>query len=326
MNIQKTKEFKKTIEKTYKNCNPLYIQSGKEMIPFFLVKSKIFGNRIINLPFLDVGVVPKKISKKDVQKILEKLGGKGVIEIRGDKSFENYEKIRKTFLAEGFIEEKEKYQMVCKIEDTKKMWKNFHKHTRNDIRKAEKSGLKIRQINSKKELEKFYSLYFREMKNFGTPQHSKRFFVNLMEEFKEKFFGLNCYKNGKLIASIIMIYSGKEGYLWFNVSESGYREYRPNDLLYWEMIKFAKKKKLNKIYLGQVDLESDNPKAKGLYKFKSKWNSYPVERIYFYHGIKEQGKQGGKKDKLKRFRKIWKKIPSPILKKLGPKIASQLGI
>ncbi len=128
-----------------------------------------------------------------------------------------------------------------------------------------------------------------------------------------------------IAGSIILFYNGKNGYISFNVSEPKYRQYRPNDFLYWEIIKLAIKKGVKYLDLGQIDKDSSDQRAIGLYKFKRKWLGDVHDRVYYYYDLEKKENKSEKKDKLKKFRSIWKKIPSPILKLIGPKIASQLG-
>ena len=63
----------------------------------------------------------------------------------------------------------------------------------------------------------------------------------------KSFFGLNCYKKDKLIGSLIMLYYNDCGYIVFNVSNRKFREFRPNDLLYWKTIKSCIKKGLKHV-------------------------------------------------------------------------------
>jgi hypothetical protein len=65
--------------------------------------------------------------------------------------------------------------------------------------------------------------------------------------------------------------------------------------------------------------------AYGLSKFKSKWLGDLYDRIYFNYSEKKEGNQE-KRDNLKKYRKIWKRLPAPIVKIIGPKICSQLGV
>jgi len=317
-------KFKKVIEKTYKNCKGEYYFSKnngkiKAIFPFVSVKSKLLGDRMISLPFLDNGGFLGEYGKKGIKELFKNLEN---IEIRLNSSMKNFSKDKKILNSLGLRADTSRQQFIVKLTSEKDLWKRFHKHTRNDIRKAEKSGLKLKSVVLDEELKKFYKLYFENMKFFGTPQHSYKFFKNLFEIMKENVVGFNCYYKDSLAGSIIMFYEKKYGYISFNVSNPKYREYRPNDILYWEMIKLAIKKGIKYIDLGQIEKDSLDSRAIGLYKFKRKWMGDPHDRVYFSFEKKEKGK----KNRLKKFRKIWKKVPSSILKKVGPKIAAQLAI
>ena len=318
--VQHSLKFRDVIQDSYSNCVSKYFNDGKSIYPFFLVKSKIFGNRLISVPFLDVGGF---LGKED-GKVLDELKKRySKIEVRLNKFLENYEEQEKILLKKGFSKIPSKHQFIIGLSSEEEMWKNFHKHTRNDIRKAEKSNLKIKKISGE-EIKKFYKLYLQEMKNFGTPQHSKKFFNNLFEKMKENVYGLNCYYGNKLIGSIIIVFRGKYGYVMFNVSDRKYRDFRPNDLLYWETIKWAIDKKIKFIDVGQVDEDAEKgTHAYGLYKFKNKWLGKVYERVYFTIPKSEEKE---KKEKLKKFRKIWSKMPMFLIKIIGPRITREMGI
>lgn len=329
-------KFKETIEETYKNCKSEYYllinNNVKAIFPFFIIKSKLIGNRLISLPFVDNGGFLGEYKKEDIKKLikeLKKINDLKYIEIRLNSFMKNFENDKKILLKLGFNEEKSKQQFILTLTSEGDVWKRFHKHTRNDIRKAQKSGLKLKKLSSGKELKRFHKLYVKNMKFFGTPQHSYRFFKNFFDIMNENIFGFNCYFKEKIIGSIIIFYEGKRGYISHNISDVKYREYRPNDILYWELIKWAMKKKIKYIDMGQIDKESLDSKAIGLYKFKKKWLGKAYDRNYFYYYFDKEenvNKKNKKKDKLKKFRVIWKKLPLSIIKIIGPKIASQLGI
>ena len=168
------------------------------------------------------------------------------------------------------------------------------------------------------------------MKNFGTPQHSYKYFLNLFKKLKKGFKGLNCYKDKRLIGSIIILYTKNYSYLAFSISDSKHSKYRPNDLLHWEIIKWASKNNIKYFDIGQCESNSEKGnRAEGIYRFKKKWLGKIYDRNYFYYYFDKKenvDKKNKKKDKLKKIRVIWRKIPSAIINIIGPKIASQLGI
>ena len=277
----------------------------------------------MSVPFLDVGGFLGKYNVNNLKEIVELLKKENNdIEIRLNSSMKDFKKYREFFRKEDFEIDNRREQFIVKITSEEDMWKRFHKHTRNDIRKAMKSGLKIILIKKDKRFKDFYSLYSREMKNFGTPQHSFKFFENLFNT--KEVIGFNCYKNKKIIGSLILFFTGKFGYVAFNVSNSKYRNLRPNDLLYWKTIRWAIDNKIEELDLGQIEQGAPiGSRARGLFKFKQKWLGKVYERVYFTFPKRNAT---GKKNKLKKFRNVWRKIPLPVLKILGPKIASGLGI
>jgi len=334
--IQYALEWKKVIEKTYKNCKPHYYliseqNKVKAIWPFFLIKSKFFGNRLISQPFLDFGGPIGDINDVIIKNIIEEKKKIKIkyIEIRLNTFSNNYNKNEKILLNNDFEKELKIHQFILELKNEKELWNKFHKHTRNDIRKAEKSDLELKEIKDKEELKKFYKLYLKSMKNFGSPQHPRKFFENLWEFlYPNMIKGINCYYKNKLIGSIIAYLFKDYIYIIYNVSDPKYRIYKPNDILYWTLIKWAIKNKYKYFDFGQVQIDAEKEShAYGLFKFKSKWLGKLYERPYFYYPeIKTKEEKKGRKDKYKKFIKIWKKLPLFIIKIIGPKICSQLGL
>jgi len=337
--IQHSIEFKKALEKTYRNCKGKYytlVKAGQivALFPFFIVKSKLFGNRATSLPFLDVGGFLGDYDKNDLNKLINVVkaayneNGLKFIEVRTNSFITNFERDREWLLDLGFLEDSSKQQIITELTNEEDIWKRFHKHTRNDIRKAENSNLKLIRIKDKIEIKRFYKLYFTEMKNFGTPPHSLRFFNNVFNAMSEKSIGFNCYHNKQLIASLILFYQNKYAYVAFNVSNPKYRSLKPNDFLYWEAIKWALRNKIKYLDIGQIETNTDkNSRAYRLYKFKSKWLGDIYQRSYFYYHTKPSKESiSEKQSEYKRFRKIWTMLPGFIIKLIGPKICAQLGV
>jgi hypothetical protein len=326
------------VAKTYKNCEPVcYMDAGNgktnAIFPFFMVKSRIFGDRIISQPFTDFGGPMGNFDGKFMHEIMEDLKKKfgknsRYIEIRLNTSVPSYDKIESCLAKEGFEKEQKRHQFILELKSEEELWNSFTRITKKGIKKAMKSELVLSEINNEKELQAFYGLYLKSMRNFGTPQHSHDFFANLMECMKGDFRGLNCYKNGNLIGSLIVFCSKNYMYAAYNFSEHDSLVYQPNDMLYWEMIKWASKRGVKFFDFGQCETNApEGSHAAGIYKFKSKWNGIPYERPYFRYSFEKSVDKGsGGNEKFKKMIGIWKKLPPAIIKKIGPKIASELGL
>ncbi|MDA3781164.1 MAG: GNAT family N-acetyltransferase [Bacteroidales bacterium] len=307
------KIFPEILEKTYNSCKNVSLSN----LPLVRVLGISSDSKIISLPFVDV-VNARDIPISELSQIKDK---KTEIKISG--SNKNMKKIEEELLQLGFKKNIAKGHIVSNLTTEDDFWSRFHKHTRNDIRKAEKSGLKIKKIDSIEELKEFYELYFKQMKIFGTPQHSFKFFKNCFEIMKSDFFALNCYRDNTLIGSIILFLDNDYAYVSFNVSDANFRNLRPNDLLYWESVKWCLKNKVKHFDIGQIDLNpEEGTRAEALLKFKKKWLGVEYKKIYFTRGFEFSQ---SKKDSLKKFRNVWSRLPNFVIKIIGPKICSRLG-
>ena len=100
---QSTIGWKEVVSKTYKNCEPIHYMNIKDKVvktifPFFLVKSKIFGDRLISQPFIDVGGPLGEFDENFIIGVIENLKRKfekdlKSIEIRINTFLSDYEKI-----------------------------------------------------------------------------------------------------------------------------------------------------------------------------------------------------------------------------------------
>jgi len=329
--------WKRALEKSYKNCSGKYYFNRGEMgegpiFPFLIVKSKLLGNRAISQPFLDFGGPLGKPDEGFFSEVLEelkKIPEIDKIEIRLNNFNEHYDEMEKTFIKLGFKKEFKKNQLILKLKSEDDLWNDFNRITKKGIKKAEKSSLKLKDLDNEEELKAFYNLYMRNMRNFGTPQHSYGFFKNLSNLFKEGFKGINCYKEEKLIASLLVLYGKDYMYAAYNVSEPKFLIYQPNDLIHWEMIRWGIKKGIKYFDIGQCDSNAEQgTHAAGIYRFKSKWGARIYDKYYFHYKIREDLKTERPKGRseYEKVIKIWKKLPLPIIKKIGPRIASQLAL
>ena len=134
------------------------------------------------------------------------------------------------------------------------------------IKQAEKSGVMVRPCG-KDGLRKFYDLHLRLRKNkyrlFPQPY---RFFDIIWKGYMEKNAGalLGAFDSrGRFIGGTIYLICGNTLYYKFNTSALDALKERPNNILLWEGIKFAKSRGLRFVDMGSSGLEQ-----KGLIMFK----------------------------------------------------------
>ncbi len=153
---------------------------------------------------------------------------------------------------------KENFHELDLRPDLHKIWQNTHDSFKSAVKQSEKSGVVVRRCE-KKELKKFYDLHLsiRKQKYRIFPQ-PYRFFEVIWDEMIAKGNGalLGAYsKEGEFIGGNIYLLCGETFYYKFNTSSLTALKYRPNNLLFWEGIKYAKALKCQSLDLGSSGLE-----------------------------------------------------------------------
>ncbi len=150
--------------------------------------------------------------------------------------------------------------------DLPAIWKGTHDSFKAAVKQSEKSGVQVKRCD-KGELAKFYQLHLRVRKNkyriFPQPY---RFFDVIWEQYMSKRNGvlLGAYDDkGNFLAGNIYLVCGNTLYYKFNTSAQDTLKLRPNNLLFWEGIKYAKERNLEYVDLGSSGLDQ-----KGLVLFK----------------------------------------------------------
>lgn len=337
--VQHSLEWKKCVEAAYPQLQSGYllVEEKEENVlglPAFFAKSFLFGDRSISLPFVDyggfIGSPTQSRAAIAFSKMRARFGCDG-IEVRLSGHSPGFPQSEKALFNYGFDRQSTRQLAVVQLEREEKMWDGFDKHTRNDVRKAEKSGLQLKQIDSQKELSTFYELYFTAMKGFGSPQHPPKFFEALYSNLsaKKMFYGWNCYSaEGQLAGSLIMLFHNNYANVAYNISSPSFRQYRPNDLLYWTALEKASEMGAESLDLGQVKQDAGpGSHARGILDYKLKWGAKLFEKPFYHFGYgegKTSGTSGGD-GKFRHLQKIWRKLPDAVVRKIGPWVSRQLG-
>jgi lipid II:glycine glycyltransferase (peptidoglycan interpeptide bridge formation enzyme) len=165
------------------------------------------------------------------------------------------------------------YQQIINIAGLteENLWKGYKKRVRRDVLKAEKSGVKIKNISDRSEIEKLFGLYQDTLqRNNAFATWTKKFFYSIYDDLilKGKADIIFSELNNKYIAGTVLIYSQDTVYYFMNASLTDYLSHCPNDILLHNAIILGIKK--NKKYF---DLMTSRDTDTALLKFKEKWGS-----------------------------------------------------
>ena len=310
------------------------------ILPLVHLKHFLFGNSLISIPFFDLGgILPddqetEKELLSEAIKLARDLKAKN-IELRhieplswlahssqltasGKKDIPiSYE-----LSAIGYFTRSHKVRMLLNLPESPEMlMKSFKSNLRRKIRKPLKEGLSLK-IGGLKLLEDFYKVFSINMRDLGSPVHSKKLMQNVLKEFPDKSKIVMVYKDSQPLACSLIIGFKK---ILENPWVSALREYRrlyPNMLLYWTMLEYACDNGYDCFDFGRSSSDE------GTYKFKEQWGAKPTRLHWHYISLDGQAidVDTSEKSKFEKAIRFWQKIPVPITKVIGPMIRKHIGL
>lgn len=198
-----------------------------------------------------------------------------------------------------------------------KMMAGFGSKLRNQILKGQKNGL-VWKIGKQDLLEPFYEVFSRNMRDLGSPVHSKRFFKAIFTHFyHHSFICVVYYRSEPVAASFMFVFKKKLSNPWAS-SIKEFRHLQTNMFLYWQMIRFA-----CNIGMEQFDMGRSS-KGASTYRFKKQWS--PTEnQIFWYRWLFPADSR-----RLQTVETLsidhWNKIPLKIANILGPIVRRSISL
>jgi serine/alanine adding enzyme len=305
-------EFKKVFKESY-NLNSIYLgfyDSDKliGILPSVVIKQPFSKPFLVSLPFFNYSGILRD-SNYPEQVILDSL--MNFIKDRNLAGFEN-----RTINYTDYLNTNELTLKRELPDSSEKLWKELDAKVRNQIRKAQRSGLVLKW--GVDQIDEFYEIYARNMLTLGTPVHSKLFFKSICNELKNYTDVLTVRKDKTAISAMLVIKFKKQLSDPFASSLKKYLSLNPNMLLYWGALQYGCDNNFCEFDFGRSSINS------GTYKFKLQWDAEPYNLSYdFYSSDKSRhtstisSYRGGK---AKLFSQMWKMSPYFLSLWLGPKL------
>jgi len=284
------------------------------VLPLVHMKSVLFGNFLVSVPFVNYGGL-----------LGESQGGRQAL-VRAADALRISLGARHVELrhlgrgVEGLPSREHKVTMILSLqENPEAQWTAFNAKLRNQVRKAEKSGLTCRSGGAEL-LDGFYDVFARNMRDLGTPVYARVFFRNVIGALPDTTRILAVSHEGRTIAAgIVSRFRDCMEMPWAS-SVADYKSLCPNNLLYWEAIRIA---------IGQgctgFDFGRSTPNE-GTFNFKKQWGAEPVQ-LYWQYLLKEGTslpELNPKNPKFEAAIKIWKRLPVGLTKLVGPGIVRNI--
>jgi serine/alanine adding enzyme len=306
------------------------------VLPLFLVKPPLWTGSLVSLPFLDfAGVladtheaasalvkaateigIEGKAHRIELRSAAKPVGGRerNVLDSFGPLDAERQ---KGSIDSRGIESKSHKVRMLLELPDSSNsLMVSFKSKLRSQIKKPIKEGLQKR-IGGAELMDDFYAVFSKNMRDLGSPVHSRDFIRHVVEYFRDKAKIFIVYKGSKPAAGSILLAHGKTITNPWASALQEYKHLSPNMLLYWAMLEYACD---NGFAL--FDFGRSSP-GSGTFRFKQQWGAraHPLLWQYIYvNGA--PGKSEGMTDSLlaEAAVKLWQKLPVTVTTRLGPPI------
>ena len=291
---------------------PVYLiarhgQQVAGVLPLVQIKSLLFGNSLTSLPFLNYGGVIA-----DTAGAAEKL-----IAAASEQALARRCKhVELRHVARQFPHLPCKtHKVAMHLPLTATIWDDLDRKVRNQIRKAEKSGLVVER-GGEELLGDFYTVFARNMRDLGTPVYSRRLFEEVLRTFPDRAqLHIVRLKDQPIAAGLTYRTQSMVQLPW----ASSIREFNSlcaNVLLYWDAIQFAQS-----TGAGVFDMGRSTPNE-GTFKFKAQWGAVPVP-LHWEYQLSPAGSLPNVSPANPKFQlaiALWQKLPLGVATRVGPMI------
>jgi len=327
-------EWGDVLHRTYKYARH-YVTVEKQgeilgIFPCLYIKSLIFGKRLISLPFVEyAGPLLRDGTESSAAQLALTQLSEHIAEL-SRRLKADYVEVRNPLGAVSNLLPSVSFSplqrhVTFEIDLTKseeELLKNMDKKSRNSLRKALRSEMSIKEVNSES-LEEYYNLYLDTQKRLGSPPHSFAFFQNIYDGFSPPgLLHILLAKCDNTAVAGVIVFGFKERLYWFgNVTRRKYAHLNPTNLLLWHVIQFGIKNGFKIFDLGQTRREDE-----GIYHFKSGWGGTEIKLEDFVYSSQRVELPNPAKTRYVFLSKMWSRLPKVVAKRIGPRIVGGIGL
>jgi len=284
------------------------------VLPLVYMKSKLFGRFLVSQPFFNYGGLlcnNREIGSallKEAAYLRDQLGARHV-ELRHIDSWSS-----------DLPTKQHKVSMVLNLAtDAETQWQAFNAKLRNQVRKAEKSGL-TSLVGGSELIADFYTVFVRNMRDLGTPVYAEKFFAEVLKAFPDFTRIIAVYLEGKPVAAGLIVWFRDTVEIPWASSIRDYNPLCPNNLLYWTALQHALTHDFKRFDFGR------STPNEGTFNFKKQWGAVPVP-LHWHYLLPEGAtlpELNTKNPKFEMAIRVWQKLPLALTRFLGPQIVRNI--
>lgn len=152
-----------------------------------------------------------------------------------------------------------------------------HEQFRRNVRRAQRSGLRVRHGRAPADIASFYELHLKTRRRQGIPIQPLRFFRLLWEYILRPGLGfVSVVEDGQrpIAAAVFLSWNGTLIYK-YGASDPERLQKRPNHLVFWDALQWSCDHGIHTVDFGRTDLENE-----GLRQFKGGWGAREEPLVY----------------------------------------------
>jgi hypothetical protein len=241
-------------------------------LPVMEVKSMVTGKRWVSLPFTDY-CAPLYDDPGSLNRLTS-----GLVDLYQSGGIPRIE-VRWNLPQHSVIRSQTDYYLhTLKLaSDPQLVLKGFKRTHRQNIGTAEERGVHIEWGSESEHLRRFYSMQLETRRRKGVPVQPWRFFDLLGKHIISQGLGfvLLAYKDAQLLAGGLFLHWQQTLTYKYAASSSEEQQYRPNNLLSWEAMRWGCENGYRLFDLGRSE-----PENQGLCRFKRGWGAEETPLTY----------------------------------------------
>lgn len=312
--------WKEVIEESFghKTCYLLSQDNAGKIngiLPLVRLHSLLFGSFAVSLPFFNYGGICA-----DDYHIRDRLLTEAV-DMARDMGIRHMELRHSRNLLRDQPVKTSKVSMRLPLPGTKEaLFASFGSKLRSQVQRAVKEGM-VARIGGLEELESFYHVFSRNMRDLGTPVYPGRFFRNILKKFPDTTrIGTVYTRDSRPVASGMLVGFKDTMEIPWASSLRDFNRFGPNMLLYSSVLEFACEAGYKVFDFGR------STPGEGTYKFKEQWGAKPVQ-LYWHYWLKNgepMPEINPHNPKYELAIKIWQHLPVRLTKLIGPQLVKNL--
>lgn len=301
---------------------PIYLlaKNGNRIVgvlPLFIIKSRIFKNCLISLPFCNYGG-PLSDNQEIEQALIEK--AKNIV-VREELNF--FETRSEAKIKSNLIDRTDKGSVIISLPKSEsQLWSQIGTNRRTCIRKGRINNLRV---TLEKTSVNFYKVYSENQRNLGSPVISNQYFSEFLKAFPSNSGVLTASNEDSILSSVFFaVHPNKTLEITYAGTSRLGRTKTATVFLYWEALRYCLSNGYKVFDFGRSTLNSNS------YFFKLRWKTAKPKKLHYQQFINPRDNRfqpvvlspANKKYRL--GIKLWQKLPLPLANWVGPYLSREL--